>query len=169
MDKKTAAAPAGILKTGEDAKYSQGKTQAEVAAASRALLDQRRVEEEKIVEANLAAYLKQQQLQAAAGHITKTVKSLEVTLKDKLRIHENQPAHPSIWQVAKVLADIALKHAVKNLNNRQFEQAFNLMKLVQKHTEPRAGSNWSSNAEWVLLRKNLHKNFALYHQKNTMW
>ena len=56
-----------------------------------------------------------------------------------------------------------------NLNNRQFDQAFNHLKLAQKHTEPLAGSNWSANAEWMLLRKNLHKNLALYHQKNTMW
>jgi hypothetical protein len=41
--------------------------------------------------------------------------------------------------------------------------------LVHKYTEPLSDSNWSANAEWVLLRKNLHKNFALYHQKNTMW
>ena len=32
-----------------------------------------------------------------------------------------------------------------------------------------AGSNWSKIEEWVALRKNLHKNFAIYHQKNTMW
>jgi hypothetical protein len=107
--------------------------------------------------------------QAEAGHVVKTIKSLEVTLKDKLRVYSQQPKHPSLWLVTKVLSDIALKHAVKNLNTRQFDVAFNWMKTVQKYTEPLAGSDWSKNPEWILLRKNLHKNFALYHQRNTMW
>lgn len=58
---------------------------------------------------------------------------------------------------------------MKNLNNRQFDVAFNWLKTVQRHTEPLAGSDWSRHPEWILVRKNLHKNFALYHQKNTMW
>lgn len=99
----------------------------------------------------------------------KALKSLEGALRDQLRIHQDQPGHPGIWQVAKVLADIALKQAVKSLDNRQLDQAFSHLKLVQRHTEPIAGSGWSANSEWVLLRKNLHKNFALYHQKTTMW
>ena len=56
--------------------------------------------------------------QAEAGQVVKTVKSLEVTLKDKLRVYSQQPQHPSLWLITKVIADIALKHAVKNLNNR---------------------------------------------------
>lgn len=107
--------------------------------------------------------------QAEGGHVVKTIKSLEVTLKDKLRVYSHQPQHPSLWLITKVIADIALKHAVKNLNNRQFDVAFNWLKTVQRHTEPLAGSDWSRHPEWILVRKNLHKNFALYHQKNTMW
>ena len=58
---------------------------------------------------------------------------------------------------------------MKQLNNRQFEAAFRHLQQVQRHTEPVAGSNWSKNEEWIVLRKNLHKNFAIYHQKNTTW
>ena len=70
------------------------------------------------------------QHQAAAGQVIKTIKSIELTLRDKLRIYSHQPSHPTIWTITKVLADIALKHAVKNLNNRQFDLAFHYMKLV---------------------------------------
>ena len=86
-----------------------------------------------------------------------------MALRDKHRVYSNQPKNPSIWRVAKALADIALKHAVKSLNNRQLDTAYQYMKMVQKHTEPIAGSDWSLKPEWILLRKNLHKNFALYH------
>lgn len=99
----------------------------------------------------------------------KVIKSLELTLKEKLRVYSKSPDHPVLWRIAKIMGDLALKHAVKNLNARQFDTAFAYLRLTQKHTEPHAGSNWSSNLEWVILRKNLHKNFALYHQKNTMW
>jgi len=70
------------------------------------------------------------QHQAVAGQVVRTIKSLELTLKDKLRIYQDNPSHPTIWTITKVLADIALKHAVKNLNNRQHDLAFNYMKLV---------------------------------------
>ena len=43
------------------------------------------------------------------------------------------------------------------------------MKLARKHTEPLPNSEWSSNPEWVLTRKNVFKNLALFHQKKEEW
>lgn len=159
----------GIIRLGAAAKYSQGRSGDEEVAAGRALAARRAAEEEHVVEAHLHAYLKAMQAQAAEGHVVKTLRSLEMTLKDKLRVYQDQPGHRALWSIAKLLADVALKTAVKHLNNRQLDLAFKYLKLTQKHTEPLAGSNWSKNEEWIVLRKNLHKNFALYHQKNTMW
>ena len=85
---------------------------------------------------------------ANAGYVVKTIKSLEITLKDKMRMYSDSPKHPVLWQITKVIADVALKHAVKLLNNRNFDQAFSYMKIVQKYTEPVAGSDWSKNPEW---------------------
>ena len=122
-----------------------------------------RKEEEELVVENLNNYLMTMKADANAGYVVKTIKSLEVTLKDKMRMYSENPKHPVIWQITKVVADVALKHAVKMLNNRQFDTAFSYMKIVQKYTEPVAGSDWSKNPEWCLLRKNLHKNYAIYH------
>jgi hypothetical protein len=101
--------------------------------------------------------------------VQKAIRSLEGALKDKMRIYHDEPGHPALWSITKALADIALRHAVKSLNNRQFDVAMQYLKVVEKYTEPLAGSNWSKRLEWAMLRKNLHKNLALYHQKNTMW
>ena len=65
-----------------------------------------------------------------SGQIVKALKSLEISLKEKLRVYQNDPEHPSIWLVAKTIADIALKFAVKCLNDRKFEQAFTYLKVV---------------------------------------
>lgn len=122
-----------------------------------------------MVERNLNAFLLAAQRQAAEGHVLRTIRSLELTLRDKMRVYQATPAHPALWSITKVLSDVALKHAVKQLDNRQFDAAFKLLKQVQKYTEPVAGSNWSKREEWIVLRKNMHKNFAIYHQRNTMW
>ena len=64
------------------------------------------------------SYIRAMQTQAAAGYVIKSIKSLEGTLKDKTSLYRAKPDHPAIWRIAKVLGDIALRHAVKNLNNR---------------------------------------------------
>ena len=61
------------------------------------------------MERNLNAFLAAAQRQAAEGQVLKTIKSLELTLKDKLRVYQTTPAHPALWRITKVLADIALK------------------------------------------------------------
>ena len=67
---------------------------------------------------------------AAKGHIIKALKSLETTLKDKMRIYNSEPDHPSIWKVAHVHGDIALKHAVRCINTGQLETAEQYLKIV---------------------------------------
>jgi hypothetical protein len=68
-----------------------------------------------------------------------------------------------LWQVTKVLAELSLRQAAKSLNQRLSDAAFKYLKEVQKITEAPLGSDWSRNPEWTIVRKNLHKNFALYH------
>ena len=34
---------------------------------------------------------------ANAGYVVKCIKSLEVTLKDKMRMYSDNPKHPVIW------------------------------------------------------------------------
>ena len=81
-----------------------------------------------------------------------------------MRVYRDAPSSNMLWMCIKVLGDITLKHAVKLLNDRKLEQARFMLKQCEKFTDPIAGSNWSKRSEWCVIRKNMHKNLALFFQ-----
>ena len=90
-------------------------------------------------------------------------------MKDKIYQYKKTPNHPTLWKLASLLADVALKHAVKCLNMQKLDEAMKYLRAVDRNTEAFPGSDWSTNPEWLLIRRNMHKNMALYHQKKALW
>jgi hypothetical protein len=115
----------GILKKEGEAKYTdmarlaargskvvQTTTKKERMGNEPERADEVASSQQQVFEKYLAAQLEL----AERGQMVKAVKSLEASLKEKMRVHQGEPEHPLIWRVAKVLSDLGLKHAVRCLN-----------------------------------------------------
>ena len=53
--------------------------------------------------------------------------------------------------------------AVRNLNSGKSDKAYQFLKLARKHTEPLPNSDWNEEKDWMITRKNVYKNLALYY------
>ena len=53
--------------------------------------------------------------------------------------------------------------AVRSLNNNKNDKANYFLKLARKYTEPLPNSDWNENSDWMLTRKNVFRNLALYY------
>lgn len=98
---------------------------------------------------------------AARGNLDEAIKNLEDGLNERLGLYPAKDR--GVWLISKLLAEIGIRMAVRSLNNDKPDKANFFLKLSRKHTEPLPNSDWNENPEWMLTRKNVFKNLALYY------
>ena len=71
---------------------------------------------------------------------------------------------PKIWRLSETQADIALNFAIQSIRLKKMEEAADYLTNARKALEPLPGSEWSERHEWHVLRRDLFKNIAIFHQ-----
>ena len=72
---------------------------------------------------------------------------------------------PKIWTLSQTIANIGLYFGISNLKSRNADKAVDYLFLAQHHIEPLPNSDWQSLKEWQMLKRDVCKNVALFHQQ----
>ena len=113
-----------------------------------------------VVDSSFLEFLKTQEELASRGYLTEAMKSLEDGLAERSTFYPS--TDQGIWLISKMLVQINMKMAVKALDINKLEKANQFLKQARKFSEPLPASQWDQSPDWMNIRKNVYKNYALF-------